>query len=97
MAKLKVKVCPRCGRLYDDYPALSRRCDRQICPECGREEAFEDFGLIENEKPLSEWEMPPMDDAKCPRCGSQLYPSDVGGYRYVCHECDENFYGIEVK
>ena len=33
---------------------------------------------------------------ECPRCGSVLYPSDVGGYAYVCLECDENFYHIEV-
>ena len=33
---------------------------------------------------------------KCPRCGSILTPSDVEGYAYVCHECDENFYHFEV-
>lgn len=36
--------CPRCGRLYSGYPALSRRDDKtEICPDCGTEEAFEDY------------------------------------------------------
>ena len=33
---------------------------------------------------------------KCPRCKGLLSPSDVAGYKYVCYDCDENFYGIEV-
>lgn len=33
---------------------------------------------------------------KCPRCKSILHPSDVCGYAYVCLNCDENFYHIEV-
>ena len=28
---------------------------------------------------------------KCPHCGSLLAPSDVEGYAYVCHECDDFF------
>lgn len=35
--------------------------------------------------------------APCPRCGKPLWTSDVEGYKYVCFDCDENFYGIEVK
>lgn len=34
---------------------------------------------------------------KCPRCGNALAPSDVEGYAFVCYECDENFYKIEIK
>lgn len=34
--------------------------------------------------------------ARCPRCGKQLYTSDVDGYSFVCKECDENFYTMEV-
>lgn len=90
-----MKFCPRCGRVYDEYPALSRRADVPICPDCGREEAFEDFGLVVP-KSFSEWVSPPMRDAKCPKCGGNLYPSDVVGYEYVCYECDENFYQCEV-
>lgn len=32
----------------------------------------------------------------CPRCGRELEPSDVAGYRYVCPDCDENFYSFEA-
>lgn len=32
----------------------------------------------------------------CPKCGRELDPSDVEGYRFVCHHCDENFYGFEA-
>ena len=28
----------------------------------------------------------------CPKCGHPLYVSDLCQYRYVCLECDENFY-----
>jgi len=35
------KFCPRCGRTYTDYPALSRYDNRTyICPDCGVEEAM---------------------------------------------------------
>ena len=34
--------------------------------------------------------------AICPKCGKQLYISDIEGYNFVCKECDENFYTIEV-
>ena len=33
---------------------------------------------------------------KCPRCGGRLEESDVREYAFVCHECDENFYGCEA-
>lgn len=29
--------------------------------------------------------------ANCPRCGGQLYLSDLPQYRHVCYACDENF------
>ena len=35
--------------------------------------------------------------ASCPKCGRQLKTSDVEGYSFVCEECDENFYTMEVK
>lgn len=34
---------------------------------------------------------------KCPKCGKYLYNSDIKSYEYVCYNCEENFYGIEVK
>lgn len=40
----EIKVCPKCGKEYDDYPAISRRDNKtEICPLCGMSEAWEDF------------------------------------------------------
>lgn len=36
------KVCPKCGKGYDGYPAMSRD-GSDICPECGVREALEAF------------------------------------------------------
>lgn len=33
---------------------------------------------------------------KCFRCGSQLLVSDLKEYKYLCLECDENFYEFET-
>lgn len=39
-----MKVCPVCGKEYDAYPAISRRDNvTEICPDCGRMEAIEDW------------------------------------------------------
>lgn len=33
--------CPKCGKIYYDYPALSREDNKtEICPECGKKEAL---------------------------------------------------------
>ena len=37
-----------------------------------------------------------LTDLKCRRCGSPIYVSDLCSYPYVCLECDENFYSIEL-
>lgn len=38
------KICPVCGRKYTEPSALSRRDNKtQICPQCGTEEALEDY------------------------------------------------------
>ncbi len=37
------KVCPKCGKGYDGYPAMSRINGSDICPECGMREALEAF------------------------------------------------------
>jgi hypothetical protein len=43
----EAKTCPRCGKIYTQYPALSRRDNKtDICSDCGTLEAFEDCGLI---------------------------------------------------
>ena len=35
------KFCPRCGRTYTEYPAVSRYDNKTyICPDCGVEEAM---------------------------------------------------------
>ena len=34
--------------------------------------------------------------AFCPRCGQKLVKSDLKSYKYLCKNCDENFYNIEV-
>ena len=38
------KKCPKCGKTYTDFPALSRRDNKTyICPDCGVDEAMEDY------------------------------------------------------
>lgn len=40
----KKATCPRCGKEYDGYPALSRTDNAtSICDPCGTAEALEDF------------------------------------------------------
>lgn len=33
---------------------------------------------------------------RCFRCGSQLLVSDLKEYKYLCLNCDENFYEFEA-
>lgn len=36
--------CPKCGKYYSGYPALSREDNKtKICPECGTKEAIRCF------------------------------------------------------
>lgn len=43
---MKTNICPKCGRTYQGYPALSRVDNlTEICPDCGIREAMEDAGL----------------------------------------------------
>lgn len=38
------KKCPKCGKTYTDFPALSRKDNKTyICPQCGEKEAMGDF------------------------------------------------------
>lgn len=40
------RVCPRCGAVYHEHPALSREDNEtQICPDCGVREALESIGI----------------------------------------------------
>lgn len=37
-------TCPKCGKRYSEHAALSRRDNKTyICPDCGLEEAMEDY------------------------------------------------------
>lgn len=41
-----MRKCPKCNRLYSDYPAISRRDNKtEICSECGTKEALFDYGM----------------------------------------------------
>lgn len=38
------RICPKCGRKYDEMPAISRDDNvTEICPECGMMEALNVF------------------------------------------------------
>lgn len=38
---LEVRCCPKCGKNFTDYPAISRDDNKtEICPECGVYEAI---------------------------------------------------------
>jgi len=42
----KRRKCPKCGKYYVGYPALSREDNKtEICPECGIKEAISIFKL----------------------------------------------------
>lgn len=37
-------ICPKCGREYEGYPALSRVDNKtEICSECGMREALDEY------------------------------------------------------
>ena len=39
-----LRTCPKCGKEYEGYPALSRVDNKtEVCPECGTKEALEAF------------------------------------------------------
>ena len=40
------RVCPKCGKGYDGYPAMSRIDGSDICTECGVREALVAFAKI---------------------------------------------------
>ena len=40
-----MSTCPRCNKPYNAHPAVSRHGLGDICPQCGKEEAFLDVGL----------------------------------------------------
>ena len=42
---MNTQICPRCGRTYTGYPAVSRHGLGDICSRCGHVEAFEAMGM----------------------------------------------------
>ena len=41
---LEIQKCPKCGKEFTDYPALSREDNvTEICPECGVREAIDAY------------------------------------------------------
>jgi len=42
---MNTQVCPRCGKAYTGYPAVSRHGLGDICSRCGHVEAFEALGM----------------------------------------------------
>ena len=41
---MEERVCPKCGKVYYEHPALSRKDNKTlICPDCGQKEALEDY------------------------------------------------------
>lgn len=44
-------ICPRCGREYEGYSALSRKDNEtKICSDCGTREALESLGVDRDEQ-----------------------------------------------
>ena len=42
----RTAVCPLCGKLYHEHPALSRTDNETlICPDCGTRQALQSIGV----------------------------------------------------
>ena len=49
MTENKTRLCPRCVKDYDEYPALSRMDNKtNICSKCGSREAMLDYIDLEH-------------------------------------------------
>lgn len=47
----RTAVCPKCGKEYTGYPALSREDNETyICPDCGVREALQSIGVSGEEQ-----------------------------------------------
>lgn len=47
----ETRICPRCGKAYNDTPALSRADNKTlICQDCGTREALESIGVKPSEQ-----------------------------------------------
>lgn len=45
-SKEESRLCPICGAAYTAVPALSRKTNEPICPDCGTREALASIGVI---------------------------------------------------
>lgn len=50
-------ICPRCGKKMDEYPALSRYANVDICSDCGTDEAFETMGGLIIREGFNDWDL----------------------------------------
>ena len=51
MSESRMRICPKCGKYYSEYPAISREDNkREICPDCGFHEAI--IAWFKNDKHL---------------------------------------------
>lgn len=51
VGKMKFKICPKCNKKYDGYPAISRVDSKtKICPTCGTKEALDALKNIQKTK-----------------------------------------------
>ena len=49
--EIRIKICPRCGKIYSGVPALSRADNKTfLCPDCGTREALESIGVEADEQ-----------------------------------------------
>ena len=47
----EIRVCPLCGKVYAEPPALSRTDNETlICPDCGIRQALESIGISTEEQ-----------------------------------------------
>ena len=48
---IRTAICPRCGKEYHGYPAISRvDNETAICPDCGTRESLESIGISPEEQ-----------------------------------------------
>lgn len=48
--EIRIKTCPKCGKIYSGASALSRTDNRTlICPDCGTRESLESIGVKADE------------------------------------------------
>ena len=49
--EIRIKTCPKCGKIYGGVPALSRTDNSTlICPDCGTRKSLESIGVKADEQ-----------------------------------------------